>query len=325
MIKFTIESSTKHENEQHINFLDATVILHKNGKIETDVFYKDTNTHDYLDYRSHHPIHVKNNIPYNMAKRIIVFVSDPEKMNIRLKEMKNWLLKCSYPENVIDKGFHNAKLQGPAPNPENKKEIMPFVTTYYNNYSNKNVVRSINSTFQNSNNHLIKTVFGNSEVVLSQKQTPNLLRILTKEEKINKPMGNGLFRCQNKRCKICKIYIQQCKEFKLSNGKSWKINCRITCNSINVIYYLKCIKCNTTYIGKTNSLRKRMNGHISDSRHGNTTDKFDQHVYLCLGHNKVEPYFEIYALMTLKNESKLLSYESYFHQAGFDTMNNTKE
>ena len=124
-----IESSTKHENKQHINFLDVTVILHKNGKIETDVFYKDTNTHDYLDYRSHHPIHVKNNIPYNMAKRIIVFVSDPEKMNIRLKEMKNWLLKCSYPENVIDKGFHNAKLQGPAPNPENKKEIMPFVTT----------------------------------------------------------------------------------------------------------------------------------------------------------------------------------------------------
>ena len=39
---------------------------------------------------------------------------------------------------------------------------------------------------------------------------------------------------------------------------------------------------------------------------------------------KFEPYFEIYSLMTLKNESKLLSYESYFHQACFDTMNNTR-
>ena len=118
-----------------------------------------------------------------MTERIIVFVSDPEKMNIQLKEMTNWLLKCCYPENVIDKGIHNAKHHGPAPNPENKKETMPFVTTYYNNYSNENIVRTINSTFQSSNNHLIKTVFGNSEVVLSQKQTPNLLRILTKEEK----------------------------------------------------------------------------------------------------------------------------------------------
>ena len=49
-------------------------------------------------------------------------------------------------------------------------------------------------------------------------------------------MGNGLFRCQNKRCKLCHMYIQQCKEFTVSNGKSGKINCRITCNSINVIY-----------------------------------------------------------------------------------------
>ena len=50
----------------------------------------------------------------------------------------------------------------------------------------------------------------------------------------------------------------------------------------------RCVSpCNNTYIGKTNNLRKRMNGHISDSRHGNTTDKFDQHVYLRLGHNKV--------------------------------------
>ena len=136
--------------------------------------------------------------------------------------MKNWLLKCSYPENVIDKGFYNAKLQGPAPNHKNKKEIMPFVTTSYNNYSNKNIVRSINSTFQNSNNHLIKTVFGNYEVLLSQKQTQNLLCIPTKEEKIIKPIGNGLFRCQIKDVNFATCTYKNAKNFNYlteSHGK----------------------------------------------------------------------------------------------------------
>ena len=88
--------------------------------------------------------------------------------------------------------------------------------------------------------------------------------------------------------------------------------CKLNIYNIYIIYIkrnLKCIKCNNPYIGKTNSLSKRINGHISDRRHGNSTDKFDQHIYVCLGHNNVEPYFEIYELVTLKNESKLLSYE----------------
>lgn len=322
MITFTIEPSRLYNNQQYINFLDVTVILHPDGKIETDIYYKDTNTHDYLNYYSHHPIHIKNNIPYNLAKRIIVFVSNPDKMNFRLNEMKSWLLNCDYPEKIIDKGFYNAKLQGPAPNPQEKKETIPFVSTYYNNYSCKNIVKTINTTFENSTNINIKNIFGNTNIVLSQRQTPNLLRILSQPRKENVQKGeNGLFHCKDKRCKLCKLYIQECTEFEMSNGTIWKIKSIISCNSKNVIYFLKCTNCECSYIGKTNDFRKRMNGHISDSRHGNTTDKFDRHVFNCLGTNKIEPFFQIYALMTLNDQSKLLSYESYLHNKGLDTMN----
>ena len=51
-------------------------MLHQNGRLETDIFYQENNTHDYRNYFSHHPEHAKQNIPYNLAKRIIVFVSD---------------------------------------------------------------------------------------------------------------------------------------------------------------------------------------------------------------------------------------------------------
>ena len=37
----------------------------------------------------------------------------------------------SYPEHVISKSIFNAKLQGPAPNPDRSKNVISFVTTYY--------------------------------------------------------------------------------------------------------------------------------------------------------------------------------------------------
>ena len=321
MIKFTIEPSTHHENNtQTINFLDVKVILHENGKVDTDIYYKETNTQDYLNYQSHHPIHVKKNIPYNLAKRIIVFVSNEKTMNYRLKELKEWLINCNYPESIINKAFHNAKLQGPAPNPENDKETIPYVTTYFTNYCSRNIVNTANECFKNSNDEDINNVFGNTKIVLAQKQTPNLLRILSRP-KINTTPENGIFKCKNEQCKLCELYIQECKSFELSNKFNWTVKCRITCHSKNVIYFLACNNCDCTYIGKTNELRKRMNNHISESRHGNTKNILDKHVFNCLGPDKIEPYFRIYVLLEVNDPSKLLTYESNFHNKGFDTMN----
>ena len=93
-IQYTIEASTKYiTNECHIQelpFLDVLVILRDHKHFSTDIFYKETNSHFYLDYNSHHPQHIKDNIPYGLAKKIIVFVSDDEKIQFRLQQMKSW-------------------------------------------------------------------------------------------------------------------------------------------------------------------------------------------------------------------------------------------
>ena len=96
--KFTVEKR-KYSCEQNfdtfvqvLNFLDVSIILHQNGQLETDIFLKETNSHDYLIYFSHHQEHKKQNLPYNLPKRIIVFVSNQEKMNEKLSELKTWLL-----------------------------------------------------------------------------------------------------------------------------------------------------------------------------------------------------------------------------------------
>ena len=96
--KFTVEKR-KYSCEQNfdtfvqvLNFLDVSIILHQNGQLETDIFLKETNSHDYLIYFSHHQEHKKQNLPYNLPKWIIVFVSNQQKMNEKLSELKTWLL-----------------------------------------------------------------------------------------------------------------------------------------------------------------------------------------------------------------------------------------
>ena len=93
-IEFTMEAATQNNGTQKLNFLDITVILNQDGNVKTDIHYKDTNAHDYLLYNSHHPQHIKDNIPYNLAKRIIVFCSENATVVRRISDLKIWLLSC---------------------------------------------------------------------------------------------------------------------------------------------------------------------------------------------------------------------------------------
>ena len=90
---------------------------------------------------------IQNNTPYNLAKRIIVFASNPEKFIIRLDELRQFLKECKYPEHVISKSIFNAKLQGPVPNPERSKNVIPFVTTYYPNIDSKSLMQTVKNKF----------------------------------------------------------------------------------------------------------------------------------------------------------------------------------
>ena len=140
-------------------------------------------------------------------------------------------------------------------------------------------------------------------------------------------MGQGLFaECTDPRCKLCSLgYIQQCKTFVCSNGKTWEIRCHINCDSVNVIYYLVCNMCNVeTYAGKTwQKTRGRLNDHISKCRTGHGTNKFDKHVHDCgtKNGNLKAPYFKVFAFMKLSSRWLLFQYENYFHRNGFDTLN----
>ena len=62
-------SCTYETSKERASFLNLNVSL-KTGAISTDLYAKSTNGHKYLHYKSSHPEHIKNAIPYSLAVRL---------------------------------------------------------------------------------------------------------------------------------------------------------------------------------------------------------------------------------------------------------------
>ena len=314
---------------QMLVFLSLLIHLSGDGNIWTNVHYKPTNTHEYLNFDSHHPDHVKSNIPYVLAKRIVVFTSKDHEMRKNLEDLRVWLQNCGYPKRMIQDGFHNAQLQGPAP-PKKVSKVIPLISTYCNNYDNRSVMQMTKSLLKNPREQRLKDAFENVTFINAYKQPPNLLRSLSnsKFERREENQITGVFKCKEPKCKICRLYLQVGTEVPMSDGSTWEIRCFANCNSLNVLYFLVCNFCGiVSKIGKTDNCRDRTNNHITGCRHGTQTDDFDNHVFECgpqRGMN-FEPYFKLYILMVCSNYHKLLSYESSLHAQGLDTINHPNQ
>ena len=168
--------------------------------------------------------------------------------------------------------------------------------------------------------------FQSKEIVQAVRQPNNILRQLTSakfDSRKTIPKPHGTFKCKNSKCKICTLYLQECTTVTGQNGFEWTTQSHITCHSQMVLYYLICLGCGLSYVGKTNCLRERTNNHISESKSGNTSDRFDQHVFDCKTDHE-EPLFKLYGLMEVDNYDKLLVYEDFLHKQGFDHCNRKK-
>ena len=337
-IRYTIEKAkrvlVKGVLVQMLVFLSILIFLDENGNIWTDVYYKDTNTHDYLHYESHHPNHIKKNIPHSLAKRIIILTTKEESMRKNLADLRKWLQDCGYPSKIIEHGFYTASLQGPAP-PKSEK-VIPVISTYYSNYTNEHLSIVAKQLIGNSSNKRVKEAFQNVKFVQALKQPPNLLRTLSNSRFITDTQKQkvGVWKCADNKCEICRWYLQEGPTITMANGTIWEIRSSPNCHSLNVIYFLVCAFCKKeSKIGKTDHLRNRTNNHKTGCRHGTQSDDFDDHVYICgkLYEDKTkearkakEPFFKLYIMLECSSYHRLLDLEKKFHNAGMDTISRPK-
>ena len=93
---------------EKLPFLDI-LICKENTEYIRDIYYKGTDSHQYLDFFSCHSRHVKQNTPHALARRICTIVTKDDIRNIRLGELDTFLTNKNYPKKLINNGIEKAK------------------------------------------------------------------------------------------------------------------------------------------------------------------------------------------------------------------------
>lgn len=289
-----------------VTFLDIKLIK-SNNEIITDIYYKPTDTKQYLEYNSSHPRHTKNNIPFSLARRICTIVSNTELRDQRLKELSTFLQERKYPITIINHGISLAKqipvqeLRSSKNTEQGSNEIIAYISTFNPNFEDNFGV--IKSTFNNLQCHTeTKEIFKDAKLIKSKRQPSNLKNLLTRAKLTNKK-EQGVSKCGKSRCKLCTELIEG-DTFKFEHtNEIFNIKSKMNCATLNCIYVIKCQGCTSTYIGETCNFRSRTNLH-RDHIKNNTGLYVNKHINKCA--KKQYPQFNIMPIYKVKKDDEKL-------------------
>ena len=304
-IQFTHEQS-----DEKIPFLNL-MLYKEGGEIKTDIYYKKTDSHDYLPFNSSHPRHTKINVPSTLARMVCQIVVDPQRKAMRLQELKTWLLCSGYKPSLITNCIHKycdmdyRELRKKVVT-ENNKEKIVFVGTH--NPNNPHVYGKLRSIFQDIIEHEGEGGgFKNCIMIKSEKQPPNLSRIFQKSFFSTKPPPKwGTTKCLAKRCGTCKVLVETDHILFNPADKIFKIMSNFDCRSGNLIYKITCRGCLEFYIGVTVNLRNRVSGHKHKLNEVENIQKIYHHISICA--KDCDPPFNIVPFYKIKTDTDIARY-----------------
>ena len=136
-----------------------------NSTLVFDIYYKATNSFNYLSYSSCDPSHTKNNIALSLSKRIINIVTDNKEKE--LSELKKHLIERNYPSEVIDYTF----IKCFQPKLCKNKDLQKISTrTFHPNHVIN--LNELTRSLENKRSNELKQCFQNKTVELATRQ-PN--------------------------------------------------------------------------------------------------------------------------------------------------------
>ena len=164
----TIKFTCTHSKDK-INFLDLTLHL-VNGRIETDVYSKPTDSHLYLPPSSSHPYNCINSIPYSVALRIKRNCSSDSFYENRSAEYKGYLINQGYNKKLVHKQFEKALSLDRSSLLKVKKRpkfsnVISLVTDFNANLPNVSKILRRNLHILESTD-LLKSIFSNKRIIL---------------------------------------------------------------------------------------------------------------------------------------------------------------
>ena len=308
-IKFTMETS----NEK-VPFLDVSIILKENPydatvwKIVTDIYNKPTDTFNYFPFDSCGPGHIKRNIPYALARRIAVIVSEKQNQNLRYKQLYDRLRECLYPPSLIEDSQKWAKsldretiLNGDKrPNKEqNSGEKITLVIDHDPNFVDpSNKIKQICEEMKNT--EVIKSGKRKMpQIITARRQPPNLRRKLSLGKRNDHTSSQNsrpnFVKCTDKRCTFCSNTAITDNIYSTRNNSILKRNKIIGCKTRDLLYLLICDRCKKEYVGETGcGINERTNLHRSQIKNEKYAIlKVSKHVRNCGNKEfKIFPFFK---------------------------------
>ena len=186
------------------------------------MFSKPTDTHQYLDYRSCHPKHVKQAIPYGQALRLRHICSSESKFDQRIEEFKGYLPK---------RGFQKTQMFSECEKVRNKdrrlllfqdkerfvdNNAVPLVFNFHPALSGiSQKVKSLGLVLHASDE--MNEVFKDIKPLISFRRPRNLADNLVRskiKEASNTRKDKGMKKCGKSRCQICS-YVEELKNLNM--------------------------------------------------------------------------------------------------------------
>ena len=273
-IKFTHEVSST-----SLPFLDIHVSIDPtSNQLSTSVFYKQTDSHSYLNYTSCHPPSTKSSIPYSQFLRLRRLCSSDEDFEIKARQMAGFFVSQGYEEQCVTNGLSRARQKPRAVALEDQigrhvaKTDRPVLSIIYHPH-NLPVTKIIRKNFHIlQSDPELKEVFPEPPLVAFKRDTN--LRDQLVHSKLRSSQGSaapGTHPCGLPRCKICP-FVSPITDIRGPKG-SFKIKRHFTCQSTDVVYLVMCSLCSDSvffmYTGETyRTLEARGKEHVSSARLG---------------------------------------------------------
>ena len=195
-IKFTAECSDK-----QLPVLDVLV-----KKLKTDIYYKPTDSKQYLLFNSCHFKHTRTSIPYSLARRIRSIVTNEDTLQVRLNELSLAFKHQNYPVNVIVKGIDKAmklrkqELRIVREKPDN--DIITYVSKF--NPKNSELFNSIRENLPIlQEDETMNKMLQEFQIIKSKRQPRNLKKLITRAKFCDIHESPNIKKCNKSNYGLC--------------------------------------------------------------------------------------------------------------------------
>ena len=262
-----------------VDFLDVSVTLKWNGKLETKMFVKPTDASRYLHRRSDHGSHTFRSTPYSQFRRAIVICSSEEDRMQSITYMAKKFIDSGYKQAEIDTAREKAlkldrgEILGTTKPIKDLQSQSSRQLTFVINRDGY-MCKSIKKILEDNKPDIETLLGGPTRIIVAERRNSNIASMLFAKSSFSRSItpighnqkcngGNGCMCCRMMNLKKSVVLWKDHPAYRTNV----KLDFRCTCITENVIYLYICKLCDSNssfYVGQTiNSARGRANGHRS--------------------------------------------------------------